>query len=86
MQTKKQSLLESITNMGVWYFTAVGSTFIVFPMFNINIPPQDNLLIWLYFTLISLLRSYAIRRYFNKKKYGFNKKTQKRIKRNMSKT
>ena len=74
MQTKKQSLIESITNMVIWYITAVGSTFIVFPMFNIDIEPQDNLLIWLYFTIISLIRSYLIRRYFNKNKNEFNRK------------
>lgn len=66
MQTKKLSIIESITNVFIWYITAVGSTFIVFPLFNINIEPQDNFLIWLYFTGISLIRSYIIRRYFNK--------------------
>ena len=66
MQTKKQSLIESVVNILIGYFTAVFSQLLIFPLFDINIPIQDNLLIGLYFTLISLARSYLIRRYFNK--------------------
>ena len=36
-------------------------------LFNIYISIQDNLLIGLYFTIISLIRSYLIRRFFNKR-------------------
>ena len=66
MQTKKQSLIESIVNILIGYFTALFSQLLIFPLFDIDIPIQDNLLIGLYFTLISLSRSYLIRRYFNK--------------------
>ena len=66
MQTKKQSLIESIVNILIGYFTALFSQLLIFPLFDIDIPIQDNLLIGLYFTLISLARSYLIRRYFNK--------------------
>lgn len=65
MQTKKQSLIESVVNILIGYFTAFFSQLLIFPLFDINIPIQDNLLIGLYFTLISLARSYLIRRYFN---------------------
>lgn len=65
-QTKFESLIESIVNILIGYFTALFSQLLIFPMFDINIPIQDNLLIGLYFTLISLLRSYLVRRYFNK--------------------
>ncbi len=67
MQTKLQSFIESLTNILIGYFTALFSQFLIFPLFNIDIPIQDNLLIGLYFTLISLVRSYLIRRYFNNK-------------------
>ena len=67
MQTKKQSLLESITNVFIGYLTAFISQLLIFPLFDIKVSIQDNLLIWLYFTIISLIRSYIIRRYFNKK-------------------
>lgn len=67
MQSKKQSFIESIVNILIGYFTAIFSQILIFPIFNIYIPIQDNLLIGLYFTFISLIRSYVIRRYFNKK-------------------
>ncbi len=67
MQTKLQSFIESTVNILIGYFTALFSQFLIFPLFNIDIPIQDNLLIGLYFTLISLVRSYLIRRYFNNK-------------------
>ena len=67
MQTKFQSFIESTVNILIGYFTALISQLLIFPLFNINIPIQDNLLIGLYFTLISLIRSYLIRRFFNKK-------------------
>ena len=67
MQTKFQSFIESMVNILIGYFTALASQLLIFPLFNINITIQDNLLIGLYFTLISLIRSYLVRRYFNKK-------------------
>ena len=65
MQTKRHSLLESLVNISIGYLTALLSQFLIFPLFDINIPIQDNLLIGLYFTIISLIRSYLVRRYFN---------------------
>jgi len=67
MQTKTQSLIESITNIAIGYSVAVVSQLAVFPLFNINVTIQDNLMIGLYFTVISLVRSYVVRRYFNKR-------------------
>lgn len=67
MQTRTQSFIESLTNILIGYAVAIGSQLIVFPMFEIVIPLSDNLLIGVWFTVISLARSYIIRRYFNKK-------------------
>ncbi len=67
MQTKYQSLIESITNILIGYLTAILSQVLIFPLFDIYVSLQDNLLIGLYFTIISLLRSYLVRRYFNKR-------------------
>ena len=67
MQTKYQSLIESFTNILIGYLTALLSQVLIFPLFDIDVTFQDNLLIGLYFTIISLLRSYLVRRYFNKK-------------------
>ena len=67
MQTKYQSFIESLTNILIGYLTALLSQLIIFPLFNIDVTFQDNLLIGLYFTIISLIRSYLVRRYFNKR-------------------
>lgn len=67
MQTKYQSFIESLTNILIGYLTALLSQLIIFPLFDIDVAFQDNLLIGLYFTIISLIRSYLVRRYFNKR-------------------
>jgi len=65
MQSRRHSLLESVTNVALGYLVAVGSQLIIFPLFSIRIPLRDNFAIGAYFTVISLLRSYTIRRLFN---------------------
>ena len=67
MQTKTQSLIESCINILIGYFVSLLSQIAIFPLFDIYVTLQDNLLIGLYFTIISLARSYLLRRYFNKK-------------------
>ena len=53
MQSKLNSFIESLTNILIGYITALLSQLAIFPLFDINIPLSDNLLIGLYFTLIS---------------------------------
>lgn len=66
MQAKKHSAVESVTNVLVGYGVAVGSQMILFPFFGIVIPVHDNFIIGLWFTAISLVRSYFLRRIFNR--------------------
>lgn len=66
MQTKKHSFVESCVNVIVGYCVALLSQLLVFPMFDIHVSLETNLYIGLWFTLISLIRSYLIRRFFNK--------------------
>jgi len=70
MQTKKQSFLESLTNVAIGYLISLLSLFIIFPILGIESSTSKNLIITLYFTLISIARSYILRRYFNKKTNG----------------
>jgi len=67
MQTRTHSFIESVANVLVGYTVAILSQLLVFPMFDINVPFTDNLMIGMWFTLISLVRSYAIRRWFTKR-------------------
>lgn len=65
-QSRRHSALESIVNVAIGYGVAIASQLAIFPMFGIHIPLGDNLLIGMWFTAISIVRSYALRRYFNK--------------------
>lgn len=65
-QTKTHSLLEGITNVVVGYFVALFAQLVFFPFFGINISLGSNALIGLLFTAVSLVRSYVLRRIFNR--------------------
>lgn len=64
-QSKLGSLIEATFNTAIGFVVALVSQIIVFPMFDIHVPIQTNLGIGAWFTLISVVRSYAIRRWFN---------------------
>lgn len=64
-QSKKSSFLESCLNILIGYIVAIAAQLIIFPVFGINIPLHENLLIGAFFTIVSLIRSYFIRRLFN---------------------
>lgn len=66
-QSRLHSFIESVTNVAIGYGVAVVSQLLVFPMFDIHVTVSDNLMIGAWFTAISIVRSYAIRRWFNKK-------------------
>ena len=65
MQRRTQSLIEAWANVAVGYLVALLSQLLVFPMFGIHIPFSSNLAIGAWFTVISLIRSYVLRRWFN---------------------
>lgn len=66
MQTKKQSLIESFANTAFGFGISFASTFLIFPLLDIVTSPSANLVITAYFTVVSILRSYFVRRWFNK--------------------
>lgn len=66
MQSRKQSLIESVVNVLVGYVVALISQLVIFPLFGVNLPLTDNLLISASFTIVSIVRSYLIRRVFNR--------------------
>lgn len=65
MQTRLESLIESIINIAIGYFVALLSQMLIFPLFGIHVSLTDNLLIGAWFTGVSIVRSYVIRRWFN---------------------
>ena len=64
-QTRTESLVESIVNILIGYGVALVSQIAIFPLFGIHVPLSTNLWIGAWFTVISLVRSYVIRRFFN---------------------
>ena len=66
MQSRRQSLIEAVTNVVVGYALAVLTQIVVFPWFGLKVSLNDNLAIGALFVMISLLRSYALRRLFER--------------------
>jgi hypothetical protein len=66
MQSKKFSLLESVVNVIVGFFISLISQIIIFAMYDVHFSLQTNMLMGLWFTIISIIRSYTLRRIFNK--------------------
>jgi hypothetical protein len=64
-QTRLGSLIEAIMNIAIGYGVALLSQIVIFPLFGILVPLSTNLWIGAWFTVISLVRSYIIRRWFN---------------------
>ena len=65
MQSRMMSLAESISNIIVGHVLAVLTQLLVFPMFGLHASLTENLAIGLVFTILSLARSYCLRRTFN---------------------
>jgi hypothetical protein len=64
-QSRLWSAVESTTNVGVGYALAIGVQAIVFPLFGFIASTGQHMAIAAIFTVVSLLRSYAVRRAFN---------------------
>jgi hypothetical protein len=65
MQSRIQSAIEAVANVAIGYGVALASQIAVFPMFDLDVTLGDNLAIGAWFTAISLVRSYVVRRVFN---------------------
>ena len=68
MQTKVVSAIEAGVNIAIGMGVALGSQYVVFPLVGIhNVTHTTHLWITFWFTLISFVRSYFIRRWFSQK-------------------
>ena len=65
-QTRLMSLVEAAANVVVGYGVAVLTQLVVFPWFGLPARITDALAIGGIFTLVSLARSYALRRLFER--------------------
>ena len=65
-QTKKHSVIESVTNIVVGFFVAVIAQIVIFPWFGMHIDLGNSCLMAVPFSAISIARSYCLRRIFNR--------------------
>jgi hypothetical protein len=56
----------------IGYIVALISQLAIFPLFDINVSITNNLWIGAWFTIISLVRSYVIRRWFNARLHAYS--------------
>ncbi|MBG6167036.1 hypothetical protein IWQ47_000094 [Aquimarina sp. EL_43] len=67
MQTKKQSFIESLANVTIGFCITMISLHIIFPILGIENNSGKNIILTIYLTVLSILRNYVLRRYFNRK-------------------
>ena len=66
MQTKKLSLIESITSTLIGFTVSLLVQIVIYPIMNIPVTIVQNLTITFVFTAVSIIRSYFVRRFFNR--------------------
>jgi hypothetical protein len=64
-QTRLMSLVESVANVIVGYGVAVVTQILIFPIFGLHTTLAQNLKMGAIFTVVSIARSFALRRVFD---------------------
>ena len=67
MQSKRESMIETFMNVGIGWFISFIANMLVLPLFGYDINLTDGVLISIIFTIISIVRGYMVRRWFNSK-------------------
>ncbi len=76
-QTKLGSLYESLINIIIGWSINFTANMLIFPHFGWAISVEQNIWLGTIYTLISLIRSYVIRRWFNAKLHAIAMKLAK---------
>jgi len=63
-QSRAMSFIEAIANVVIGYTVAVSTQILIFPMFGLHTSLSQNLKLGAAFTVVSILRSYVLRRLF----------------------
>ena len=66
IQSRTMSAAESVANVLIGYGIALITQVVVFDALAIPVSLQQNLCIGVVFTVVSLVRSYILRRFFNR--------------------
>ncbi len=79
-QTKLESLIEAALNvLSGFLISLIFWSLVIVPIFYLEVTTKDNILITSLFTLISVIRSYLWRRFFNNQLHKLIHKYIKRI-------
>jgi hypothetical protein len=65
-QTRMQSMVETLTNIGVGYGLNFTANLLVFPHFGWQISARQNVVLGVIYTGVSLARGFGLRRLFNR--------------------
>ena len=65
-QSKKGSVIESVANIAIGFGIAMMAQMIIFPLYDVHITHSQNFTMTCIFTVISFVRSYILRRVFNR--------------------
>jgi hypothetical protein len=66
-QSRVESAVESVANVLVGYGLALLSQMVIYSALDIPVPMRMQLLIGVWFTVVSLVRTYVVRRCFNRR-------------------
>lgn len=69
-QSRRGSAFEAVANVAIGYGVAVAAQAAILPLFGLHASASDHLAIAALFTIVSLVRSYALRRLFNRLSRG----------------
>ena len=64
-QTRRSSFMEAVINTFIGYWISFAGQLVIYPAYGAQFSLWDNIHIGLWFMLLSLARSYCIRRWFN---------------------
>ena len=65
-QSRAMSLVEAVANVVVGYGVAVTTQILILPIFGLHMTLEQNLKLGAAFTLVSIARSFALRRLFER--------------------
>jgi len=69
IQTKQESFIESLTQTAIGFLVSLFTWYCILwtELFDITVTFADNLLITGIFTVVSIIRGYLIRRFYNRR-------------------
>jgi hypothetical protein len=66
-QSRAASMVEALTNVAIGYGVAVVAQLVILPAYGAVLSLQQNIEIGLWFTVVSVARSYVLRRLFDRR-------------------